>query len=107
MDDSWPIIGRTLEARRDLLGMLQRQERRFGPVYQQRVPSMRLVTALSADANELVLRNKDDVLSSRLGWTRFIDHVFPGAIMGMDGDQHRRPEDGFGLAAKRATWMKA
>ncbi len=24
-----------------------------------------------------------------------------------DGDQHRRPEDGFGLAAKRATWMKA
>lgn len=90
MDDSWPIIGRTLEARRDLLGMLQRQERRFGPVYQQRVPSMRLVTALSADANELVLRNKDDVLSSRLGWTRFIDHVFPGAIMGMDGDQHRR-----------------
>ncbi|MEZ4430564.1 MAG: cytochrome P450 [Nannocystaceae bacterium] len=90
IDRSWPVVGRTFEARRDLLGTLQRLERRYGAVFHLSIPAVTLVMALSAEANELVLRNKDDALSSRRGWARYIDHVFPGAIMGMDGDAHRR-----------------
>ncbi len=84
------MVGRVFEARRDLLATLQKLERRYGPVFRVPLPRMMLVAAMSADANELVLRNREDALSSRLGWTKFIDHIFPGAIMGMDGDEHRR-----------------
>ncbi len=90
MDWTWPVVGRLFEARRDLLNTLQTLERRYGPVFQTRVPGVRVVAALSPDANALVLRNKGDVVSSRQGWSQFIDHVFPGAIMTADGDDHRR-----------------
>ena len=48
-----------------------------------------MLAFLSADGLETGLRNKDGAYSNRLGWERFLDHVFPGAILGMDGDEHR------------------
>ena len=50
---------------------------------------LEVLAFFSADGLEQGLRNKDGALSNRLGWERFLDHVFPGAILAMDGDQHR------------------
>jgi cytochrome P450 len=53
------------------------------------IGGLRVLAFLSADGLEAGLRNKDGAYSNRLGWERFLDHVFPGAILAMDGEQHR------------------
>ncbi|MFZ5722489.1 MAG: cytochrome P450 [Pseudomonadota bacterium] len=63
--------------------------RRNGPVVKTGWGPFTSVGLFGPDANQLVLQNRDDVFSSRLGWGWVIDHVFPGAIMTMDGEQHR------------------
>lgn len=87
-DDGWPFFGHVYRARRDLLGLLQRFAS-HGPAVWTRAVGIRILCLLGPEGTELVLKNADDAFSSRLGWARFIDHVFPGAIMTMDGKQHR------------------
>lgn len=89
VDHAIPIVGRAFEARRDLLATLNRLEARHGPVFSTRFAGFQVVALLGPDAVELVFRNRDDAFSSRAGWARFIDHVFPGAIMAMDNPEHR------------------
>lgn len=63
--------------------------RRNGPVVKSGWGPLSMVALLGPDANQLVLQNRDDAFSSRQGWGWVIDHVFPGAVMTMDGDHHR------------------
>ena len=74
---------------RDVLGTVQQLERRHGPVWQTRMGRLRIINLLGPDALELVLKNRDGVFSSARGWEFYISRVFPGAIMAMDGDEHR------------------
>lgn len=63
--------------------------RRNGPVVRSGYGPLSMVAMFGPEANQLVLQNRDDIFSSRMGWGWVIDHVFPGAIMSMDGDHHR------------------
>lgn len=87
-DGGPPIIGNAFRARRDLLHHL-RSLALVGPVVVTKGFGIEAVVMIGPDALERVLKNADDAFSSREGWTRFVDHVFPGAIMAMDGAQHR------------------
>jgi cytochrome P450 len=89
LDKGLPLIGNLLEMRRDVLGMLQQREQVHGQVWQTKFGNSRLITLLGPDALELVLKNRDGAFSNAEGWAFYINHVFPGAIMGMDGDEHR------------------
>jgi cytochrome P450 len=83
------MIKQLLIMRRDLLGHLQRHEAQFGPVWRTRFGKSSIVSLLGPDAFEFVVKNRDNAFSSALGWEFYIGRVFPGAIMAMDGDQHR------------------
>jgi cytochrome P450 len=76
--------------RNDMVGYLQRMEKIHGPVW--RTPmglGGAMISMLGPDALEFVLKNRDSAFSSARGWFPFIGRVFPGAIMAMDGDEHR------------------
>jgi cytochrome P450 len=89
VDNGLPYVGHAFGMFRDVLGTVQRLERRHGPVWQTRMGRLRIINLLGPDALELVLRNRDGVFSSARGWAFYISRVFPGAIMAMDGDEHR------------------
>ncbi|MBK6520675.1 MAG: cytochrome P450 [Polyangiaceae bacterium] len=87
---SLPLLGRVLSYRRGNIGALEKLRDDHGDiVWIHIVGDLRVLAFLSADGLEVGLRNKDGAFSNRLGWERFLDHVFPGAILAMDGDEHR------------------
>jgi cytochrome P450 len=83
------MLTQILRARGDLVGHLKQLEARHGPVWQMSVGPGTVISMVGPDALELVLRNRDGAFSSARGWEYFIGRVFPGAIMAMDGDEHR------------------
>jgi len=87
---SLPLIGRALSYRRSNINTLEKIRDDHGDlVWIHIFGPLRVLAFLSADGLEAGLRNKDSAYSNRLGWERFLDHVFPGAILAMDGDEHR------------------
>jgi cytochrome P450 len=89
IDNGLPILGHAIGMFRDVLGNVQGLERRHGPIWQSHIGAAKIINMLGPDALELVLRNRDGNFSSKTGWEFFIGRVFPGAIMAMDGDEHR------------------
>lgn len=85
---SWPLHY-MLGFYRDVGAATRELYRRNGPVTRVGWGPLSTVTMFGPDANQLVLQNRDDIFSSRHGWGWVLDHVFPGAVMTMDGDQHR------------------
>ena len=85
----WSLVRQTLAMRRDLLGHVAALEARYGPVWRTPMGESGMISMLGPDALELVFKNRDGAFSSALGWKFFIGRVFPGAIMAMDGDEHR------------------
>ena len=83
-------MGRWWDARRDLLATFRTLHDTHGDVVWSRVGGLRVLLAFGPDAASVVFRNADDAFSNRLGWRLFLDHVFPGALLGMDGDGHRQ-----------------
>ncbi len=87
---SLPFLGRVLGGQRGNVGILEKIRNDHGDlVWFHLFGGLRVLAFLSADGLEAGLRNKDGAYSNRLGWERFLDHVFPGAILAMDGDEHR------------------
>ncbi|MFZ5757183.1 MAG: cytochrome P450 [Pseudomonadota bacterium] len=74
---------------RDIGATTRELYRRNGPVVRSGWGKLSSVALFGPEANQLVLQNRDEIFSSRLGWGWVIDHVFPGAIMTMDGEEHR------------------
>jgi cytochrome P450 len=89
IDEDFSLLKHAFAMRRDLLGMVTAKERRYGPIWRAPMAGVGLVNLLGPDALELVLKNRDGAFSSAKGWEFFIGRVFPGAIMAMDGDEHR------------------
>jgi cytochrome P450 len=89
VDTPPPLVGRMPEALWDMLGLFRRMKQRHGPRLWSRVGLLNVLTLMDADDIAQVLRNEGDVFSNRDGWALFLDHVFPGALLSMDGDEHR------------------
>lgn len=76
----------------DVLGLANLIEREHGRVFAIGAPflaNVKMTFLLGPDAVEFVLMDSNANFSSRMGWEFFIDRVFPGAIMAMDGEVHR------------------
>ena len=87
--DGWPIVGTTLMQLADPHGFTKRMAATYGHVYRTHSFGGRYVQLLGADANELVLFDKDKVFSSEQGWGPMLNQLFPGGLMLIDGDKHR------------------
>jgi cytochrome P450 len=83
------VLGQILAMRKDLVGHLKTLEKVHGPVWKIAIGRGGMISLLGPDALEFVWKNKDGAFSSARGWEPYIGKVFPGAIMSMDGDQHR------------------
>lgn len=89
VDTTLPVIGRVWHGYRDLLGAMTEVQQRHGDVAWSMAGGLRFLLLYGPDAAGLAFTNPGDAFSNRQGWRLFLDHVFPGAILGMDGSQHR------------------
>jgi cytochrome P450 len=88
-DRAVPIVGRVVQAYQDLLGALMDVNTAHGDVVWVSVGGLKPLAVFGPDAAEVVFRNTGGAFSNRAGWQTFLDHVFPGAILAMDGPEHR------------------
>src|SRR6202021_1649397 len=83
------VLGQILSMRKNLVGHLMALEKIHGSAWKIAIGRGGMISLLGPDALEFVWKNRDGAFSSARGWEPYIGKVFPGAIMAMDGDEHR------------------
>ena len=105
-DEGWPLIGSTLEALADPKQFFEKRAARHGLVVRANILGETAVNLLGPEANEFVLFDQQRLFSSKLGWERFLDRLFPRGLMMMDFDEHRLNRRALSVAFKAGP-MKA
>jgi cytochrome P450 len=88
-DDGWPLVGATLKVLADPPGSLARAFAKYGSIHRHKFLGRRTVMLLGAEANELVLFDKDKLFSSEQGWGPTLNQLFPRGLMLIDFEKHR------------------
>lgn len=101
-DTGWPVVGHTLQLLRDYRGLQKRMYAAYGPVHKIRVLGDVRVSLLGPDANELVLMDREQNFSSKLGW-RSLETLLEGALMLRDFEEHRAHRKVLAPAFKPST----
>src|ERR1700743_512740 len=83
------VLGQILAMRKDLVGHLRALEKVHGSAWKIAIGRGGMISLLGPDALENAPSRFFHTNSSARGWEPYIGKVFPGAIMAMDGDQHR------------------
>ncbi len=99
-EDGWPIFGTTLRMLADPAAYGDRMRKKFGNVWRSRSFGNRQVSLVGAEANELVLFDRDKIFSSEQGWGPILDLLFPRGLMLMDFDHHRIDRRALSIAFK-------
>lgn len=82
-------MGHALEFASDPRRLTERLRARYGDVFRTSFVGTHAVVLLGEDALELVLRDRDQVFSSRLGWSITLARLFPNGLMLRDFEEHR------------------
>lgn len=88
-EDGWPFVGNTLKLLSDPGKFGRRMVATYGRVYRNNAFGGRNIALVGADANELVLFDRERIFSSEQGWGPMLNLVFPRGLMLMDFDHHR------------------
>ncbi len=96
----WPLVGNTFTMLADPHGFAQRMIATYGRVYKNRAFGGWQIALIGAEANELLLFNKEKIFSSEQGWGPILDQVFPRGLMLMDFDHHRIDRRALSIAFK-------
>ena len=99
-EDGWPIVGTTFQLLADPLGYGERMRAKYGNVYRNRGFGRRSVALFGADANELVLFDREKLFSSEQGWGPVLDQLFPRGLMLIDFEHHRADRRALSIAFK-------
>ena len=99
-EGGWPIVGNTLKMLADPHGFARRMVATYGPVYKNRAFGGWAVALIGADANELMLFDRNRIFSSEQGWGPILDQLFPRGLMLMDFDHHRADRRALSIAFK-------
>ncbi len=83
------IVGHSLEFLYRPVEMALRLEARYGPVFRVSIFGLTAAMLVGPEANQLVLRNQDNVFSNHQGWDFFIGKFFKRGIMLLDFEEHR------------------
>ncbi|WP_406568424.1 cytochrome P450 [Alterisphingorhabdus coralli] len=95
-----PIIGHTFTALRDPRAFGWKMYDTYGPIYRTRQFGRKQVALVGADANELVLFDRNKTFSSEQGWGPVLNLLFPRGLMLMDFDHHRADRKALSIAFK-------
>lgn len=99
-DKGWPLVGNTFRMLADPYGFARRMVSTHGRVYKNRAFGTWVVAMVGADANELVLFDREKIFSSEQGWGPILDQVFPRGLMLLDFDRHRADRRALSIAFK-------
>ncbi len=95
-----PVVGNTFKMLADPHAFAKRMYETFGPVYTNRAFGRWHVALIGADANELMLFDREKLFSSEQGWGPVLDQLFPRGLMLMDFDPHRADRRALSIAFK-------
>ncbi|NTZ44034.1 cytochrome P450 [Altererythrobacter sp. SALINAS58] len=95
-----PLVGHTFTQLADPHGFTRRMHAKYGKVYKVRSFGRWNVALLGAEANELVLFDRNKVFSSEQGWGPVLDKLFPRGLMLIDFDHHRMDRRALSIAFK-------
>ena len=95
-----PLVGNTFKMLKDPHGFARRMVDTYGRVYRNRAFGGWVVAMIGADANELMLFDKNKNFSSEQGWGPILDQLFPRGLMLMDFDHHRVDRRALSIAFK-------
>jgi cytochrome P450 len=95
-----PFVGNTFKMLADPHAFTRRMVESHGMVYKTHAFGGWQVALIGADANELVLFNKDKIFSSEQGWGPVLDQLFPRGLMLLDFDHHRIDRRALSIAFK-------
>ena len=99
-DGGLPIIGNTFKLLADPHGFTRNRVAQYGNVFKNRAFGGWVVDIIGADANELVLFDRNKAFSSEQGWGPILDQLFPKGLMLMDFDHHRMDRRALSIAFK-------
>lgn len=85
----WPWIGHFPEYISNPSGFLQRMYDAYGPVFRGRALWHSSVFLLGAEANQLVMQDREHNFSNQAGWNFTLGELFPRGLMLRDFDDHR------------------
>ena len=95
-----PFVGNTFKQLADPHAFSREMIETYGKVYKVHAFGGWNVALVGADANELVLFNKDKIFSSKQGWGPVLDQLFPRGLMLIDFDHHRIDRRALSIAFK-------
>ncbi len=99
-DRGLPVVGNTFRMLADPHSFVGRMVNTYGKVYKNFAFGGWNVALIGAEANELVLFNKDRIFSSEQGWGPVLDQLFPRGLMLQDFDHHRIDRRALSIAFK-------
>lgn len=99
-EGGWPVVGNTFKQLADPHAFTRRMVETYGKVYKTHAFGGWSIALIGADANELVLFNKDKIFSSEQGWGPVLDQLFPRGLMLLDFDHHRIDRRALSIAFK-------
>ncbi|HVR89771.1 MAG TPA: cytochrome P450 [Novosphingobium sp.] len=99
-ENGWPILGNTLPLLADPIGFGTRMRATYGDIFRNHAFGRNSVLLFGADANELVLFDRDKNFSSAQGWGSVLDLLFPRGLMLLDFDHHRADRRALSIAFK-------
>ena len=99
-EKGWPLVGNTFKMLADPHGMAKAMVAKYGRVYKNKAFGGWNVALIGADANELVLFDREKLFSSEQGWGPILDRLFPRGLMLMDFDHHRADRRALSIAFK-------
>jgi cytochrome P450 len=95
-----PLVGNTFRLLADPIAFGYRMYRTYGPVYKNHAFGGWHIALVGAEANELILMDRDKIFSSEQGWGPTLDKLFPRGLMLMDFDHHRVDRRALSIAFK-------
>ena len=95
-----PVVGHTFTQLSDPHAFARRMFETYGPVYKVRTMGVWHVALIGAEANELMLFDRDRLFSSDQGWSPVLHRLFPRGLMLLDFDRHRADRRALQVAFK-------
>ena len=95
-----PFFGSTFRQLKDPHAFTRRMVETYGRVYKLHTFGGWNVALIGADANELVLFDRQKMFSSEQGWGPVLDQLFPRGLMLLDFDHHRADRRALSIAFK-------
>jgi cytochrome P450 len=99
-ENGLPIVGTTFRVLRDPPGYGAHMVKTYGKVFRTNAFGNPTISMVGAEANELMLFDRDKLFSSEQGWGPVLNLLFPRGLMLMDFDHHRMDRRALGIAFK-------